>query len=606
MTPILLYLLKVNLVISILFLNYYFLVRDEKFFRLNRAVLLSFIGLAFLLPLLPAMKGTAESRLGRGMSDISPFIHWEVPSTEVQDGVTAGVHTPPPALPSRSVHKPVGVFTVVNIIEGLYMLTAVVLILRLLYQILQVRRVVGRSRREKLDGIIYCHHEMDLPVFSFFRCLVMNKKQYLPVEAEQIIAHEQVHIRQRHNFDLLLVEVLHALCWINPLLIGFKRAVKLNLEFIADQTVLDTGVDPQSYQYSILRCLRPSNLPLVNLFASSKIKIRIHMMNKKNSPMRNLYKYALALPLLAGAYFIVNPLKAKSMPLMSLKADQLPARQDLRAFEGYYQAEDNKDVFIQIRAEGDHLILRQLWDNEEIILQQQSALEFSGRDGKFPLKFSKNDKGEVVQVLVLNKDRWNKVKKYTPPTYIHLQHEQLKIFEGYYQMQGDDGKMDYIQIESAPDGLILRQGWDGKEIQFQPTSAMKFLGQNGTFPLEFTKDDKGNVTQVVAFHHDVWKKMQDPSGAVIKKQVMVEPGQLKRLEGEYQFQNGNKIRISAGREGIVLKQLWNNKEFLLVPSSSTEFFSKERSLPLVFTLDKSGVVTELLASDRDRWVKVKV
>jgi hypothetical protein len=449
------------------------------------------------------------------------------------------------------------------------------------------------------------YHEQDLPVFSFFHYLVMNREQYPPAEVDQIIAHEQVHIRQVHNFDLLLVEVAHALFWINPLFVGFKRTVKLNLEFIADKAVLDSGADPVSYQYSMLRCLRPPGLPLVNLFASSKIKTRIQMMNKKNSPIRNLYKYTLVLPLLAGSYFIVNPLKARSTPLISPQQTPVPARQDLKVFEGDYQSEINKDSYIQIRASGDQLILKQLWDNREVVFDQQSPLEFANRDKKFPLKFFKNDQGAVVQVLAFNRDHWNKVTNYAPPKYIHLQPEALKPFEGYYQNKRDDGKMMYLQIESIPDGLLLRQGWDGREIKFSPKSGTEFLGRNGTFSLEFTKDDNGNITRMLAIHRDLWKKMQDPSAAVIKREIIPEPAQLKAMEGEYQMQDGNKISIKAESKGIVLKQLWDNVVIHLVPSSATEFFSKDNGMPLTFKTDKSGAATEFTVFNRDRWTKIK-
>jgi uncharacterized protein YjhX (UPF0386 family) len=610
MSIVLLYLLKANLVISIFFLAYYCLMRTEKFFRLNRIVLLSAIGLAFLLPLLPSMENAAESRLGRGMSSLSPFSHAEHPFSKAQD--TATVSTPAQALVSiPSKNNTFSISQAVDLLEWVYFLVVGLLLLRLLFQIQQVGRIIRRSRREKVNGIVYCYHERDLPVFSFFHYLVMNKGQYPPIEVDQIIAHEQVHIRQVHNFDLLLVEVIHAFFWINPLLVGFKRTVKLNLEFIADKAVLDSGADPSSYQYSMLSCLRPSGLPLVNLFASSKIKTRIHMMNKKNSPLRNLYKYTLALPLLAGAYFIVNPLKARSTPLTSPQEAPLPPRQDLKAFEGFYQADFNRDSYIQIRATGDQLILKQLWDEEEIVFKQQSSLDFSNQDKKFPLKFTKNDQGEVVQVLAFNRDHWNKVTNYAPPKYIHLQPEELKPFEGYYQNKRDDGKMMYLQIESSPEGLLLRQGWDGREIKFSPKSAIEFLGQNGSFPLEFTKDNNGNVTQVLAFHRDLWKKMQDPSAAVIKREVKLEPAQLKAMEGKYQMQDGNKISIKAESEGIILKQLWDNKEIHLVPSSTTDFFSKEEFLSkgagmhLVFKTDKNGVATEFIAFERDRWTKIK-
>ncbi|OQP44859.1 hypothetical protein A4H97_10905 [Niastella yeongjuensis] len=598
------YLLKANLVISIFFLAYYCLLRTEKFFRLNRIVLLSAIGLAFLLPLLPSIENATESRLVQSISGLSPLSYWEQPFSKTQD--SAAVSTPAQApLSVKTKNNIFSISQVVDLLEWVYYLVVVVLLLRLLFQIQQVGSIIGRSRRKKKNGIVYCYHEQDLPVFSFFHYLVMNREQYSRAEADQIIAHEQVHIRQVHNFDLLLVEVMHALFWINPLFIGFKRTVKLNLEFIADKAVLDSGADPVSYQYSMLRCLRPSGLPLVNLFASSKIKTRIHMMNKKKSPVRNLYKYTLVLPLLAGSYFIVNPLKARSTPLISHQEAPLPARQELKAFEGYYQSDFNKDSHIQIRASGDQLILKQQWDEREIVFNQQSALEFSTPDKKFPLKFFKNDQGAVVQVLAFNRDHWNKVTNYAPPKYIHLQPEALKLFEGYYQNKRDDGKMMYLQIESIPDGLLFREGWDGREIKFSPKSATEFLGRNGTFSLEFTKDDNGNVTQMLAFHRDLWKKLQDPSAAVIKREIKLEPAQLKALEGEYQMQDGNKIGIKAESEGLVLKQLWDNEVIYLVPFSSTGFFSKERSMALVFKTEKNGVATEFMVDEKDRWTKIK-
>jgi hypothetical protein len=290
--------------------------------------------------------------------------------------------------------------------------------------------------------------------------------------------------------------------------------------------------------------------------------------------------------------------------LISPQEATLPARQDLKAFEGYYQSDFNKDSHIQIRASGDQLILKQQWDEREIVFNQQSALEFSTPDKKFPLKFIKNDQGAVVQVLAFNTDHWNKVTNYVLPKYIHLQPEALKPFEGYFQNKRDDGKMMYLQIESISDGLILRQGWDGREIKFSPKSATEFLGHNGTFSLEFTKDDNGNVTRMLAIHRDLWKKMQDASAAVIKREIKLEPTQLKAMEGEYQMQDGNKISIKAESEGIVLKQLWDNEAIHLVPSSSTEFFSKERGMPLVFKTDKNGAATEFIVGERDHWTKI--
>ena len=603
MTPLLIYFIKVNLVLCILFLAYYLLLRKEKFFGLNRIILLGIIAVAFLLPLLPAIEGSAVSRLQRNLSGMSPFTSiGPVLKDTVNATVTQSASTNAPPVKQSS-----SAFTTTEIIEATYMIIAAILVIRLLFQLLRVYGTIKRSRREKIGGIIYCHHGLDLPPFSFFRWLVLNKDQYPAAESNQIIAHEQVHIRQGHSIDLLLAELLHALCWINPLVIGFKRAVRLNLEYIADEKVISTtGVDIRAYQYSILRNLDHPGLPLVNEYGSSKIKLRIHMINKTKSPIRNLYKYALALPLLAGAYLVVNPLKAHSAPPPTDKQTDLPARQDLKPFEGYYQSQDNKDSYIRIQTNGDHLVLVQMWDDHEITFDQSSPLEFATVEGRFPLKFSKDANGAITEVLAMNRDRWIKVKSYTKVSFVTLQPEQLKTFAGYYEADTKLKGHVYLQIEATADGLLLRQGWDGLEIPFRPTSAASFFCKQSSFALEFTKDNSGAVTEAIALHQDHWKKMKDPSTAVILKGIKLDDAQLKKLEGEYQLEGGSANLHMEGKDGhLVLTQRWDGQELDLYASSPTEFFSKKDRFPVVFTVDRNGVATEIRIMDRDHWIKNK-
>src|SRR5690348_14888507 len=61
--------------------------------------------------------------------------------------------------------------------------------------------------------------------------------------------------------------------------------------------------------------------------------------------------------------------------------------QNVKAFEGYYQFEGDKNAFLKITAKGDSLILKQLWDNKEFPFHQTAALEFYCDAESFPLKF---------------------------------------------------------------------------------------------------------------------------------------------------------------------------------------------------------------------------
>ena len=182
--------------------------------------------------------------------------------------------------------------------------------------------------------------------------------------------------------------------------------------------------------------------------------------------------------------------------------------QNVKAFEGYYQFEGDKNTFLKITAKGDSLILKQLWDNKEFPFHQTAALEFYCDAESFPLKF-KDSAGNITQVLAFNKDVWNKVKDYKPAVHkeIKLTPSELSAFEGDYKMQGGD-EDDVLQISYKGDNLILKQLWDGQEISFKPESSLDFYCGEKSFPLKFTKDANGKITQVLAFNRDVWIKVK--------------------------------------------------------------------------------------------------
>lgn len=92
----------------------------------------------------------------------------------------------------------------------------------------------------------------------------------------------------------------------------------------------------------------------------------------------------------------------------------------------------------------------------------------------------------------------------------------LKAYEGYYKFQFDKGTDSYIHIAATAKGLVLKQMWDGKEIAFTPQSALDFVGDDGRFPLKFTKERNGKITHVLAFNRDLWTKTNDYKPPVTK------------------------------------------------------------------------------------------
>lgn len=101
------------------------------------------------------------------------------------------------------------------------------------------------------------------------------------------------------------------------------------------------------------------------------------------------------------------------------------------------------------------------------------------------------------------------------PTDTTISPKDLKAYEGYYKFQFEKGTDSYIHLAATEKGLVLKQMWDGKEIAFTPQTELDFVGDDGRFPLKFTKEH-GKITHVLAFNRDLWTKTNDYKPAASK------------------------------------------------------------------------------------------
>lgn len=307
------YLLKANLILSVLFGAYWLLLKNERFFQLNRLILLSILVSAFLLPLLPQWQSSTPSspviaKVQEQIATVSPFA--PVPAIESNTTIGENASTPGDEANSLPVDSTkVGTtISVSMIVLGLYLIVAATLFCSFLFQLLKLYAIQYERDHIKEDGYVQVQHDRDIPPFSFFKLLVINPSTFDHAKLQQVIAHEKVHIQQRHTLDILLSEIATMFCWFNPIIWLFKRYVKLNLEYIADEAVLDTGIDKKAYQYHLLfTSSKAMSYRLSNLFNSSPIKLRIKMMNTNKFSSLGILKYTLILPLLVGLYVFIQP-----------------------------------------------------------------------------------------------------------------------------------------------------------------------------------------------------------------------------------------------------------------------------------------------------------
>lgn len=116
--------------------------------------------------------------------------------------------------------------------------------------------------------------------------------------------HELVHVNQKHWLDLLLVELLRLVQWVNPFVWIYTRFIKQNHEYIADEIMLQKTANPAVYKAVLVNQLFDSRvISLSNSFNYSLNKKRFDMMKKTTtSPYRKM-KLLLVLPVFAIIFY---------------------------------------------------------------------------------------------------------------------------------------------------------------------------------------------------------------------------------------------------------------------------------------------------------------
>jgi hypothetical protein len=77
-------------------------------------------------------------------------------------------------------------------------------------------------------------------------------------------------------------------------------------------------------------------------------------------------------------------------------------------YQGVYKL---KERYILVKIKDSNLVLKQFWDNKELVFEQVEPLKFICTERKkFSLKFTKDSNGVISQVLAFNRDVWDKVK----------------------------------------------------------------------------------------------------------------------------------------------------------------------------------------------------
>ena len=123
-----------------------------------------------------------------------------------------------------------------------------------------------------VDGMKLYQVNKNIIPFSFGNAVFINSELHSEDELREIIRHEFVHVKQRHTLDILWSEWLCIINWYNPFAWMLKRSIRQNLEFIADNKVLQNGVDRKQYQYLLLKVIGNNHFSIAPKFNFSSLK----------------------------------------------------------------------------------------------------------------------------------------------------------------------------------------------------------------------------------------------------------------------------------------------------------------------------------------------
>lgn len=539
MTPLLAYLAKVIICSGILYAYYHLALRNNRFHQWNRFYLLLCTILSLVVPLLriPISFTPAEN------DSILVYTSQVVTLREQ-------VFTPASA--------PVEHF---NWVGFLYSCMIVAFAGRLLFSYFKILRLIGKSRVEFVKPYWFVLSEHITAPFSFFRYIFWNNRVNANTpEGLQMLRHEMVHMQEKHSTDKLLMEIITAVCWINPFFHLIKRELSLIHEFIADRKAVVNG-DVADYAQTILQMALQTNrtFSMTNNFSHQPIKRRILMLTQSRklrfSYLRRLMILPIAIMIFSSLAFVIteeniNNLVAAAPVLPQVKKDSVvkpppppaPAKVQFKP-----QQRNGKEVFTFVEQPptfpgGDAALNKYLATN---IRYPKAAIE-ENITGTIFVSFVVTNEGQVTDVKTVGapkggglEDEAKRVVTAMPKWIPGKQNgHQVNVQFNLpirFTMQ-DDGTP---KKKIADDGAYLM-------VDQMPTypggenAMMKFLANNVRYPsvavknnmkgtvfVQFNINPDGAISNVTTVNKEIGGGLEEEAMRVVKKMPNWNPGRDK-------------------------------------------------------------------------------
>ncbi|PAW93710.1 hypothetical protein CKK33_09475 [Mucilaginibacter sp. MD40] len=291
------YLTEANIYLLVFYLCYRLLLAGNTHYTLSRVYLILSCIISFIIPLMQ-------------VSVLRPNIQ------EVQTFTKVSY-----VLPAANLNIPVQnqgfEFSVKNILPYIYITGTLIAAIVFAVRLWCLLKITKAGKACKYGN----YQRIDLPdqktAFSFFNYLYIGTGLKQP---DTIIAHELVHIRQKHTLDVLFLEILKIVNWFSPVVYLVQQSLKTLHEYIADEQTAALERDALSYSSFLLNnAYGLAGAPVTHSFFNNNLlKRRIIMLNQKRSGKLARLKYLAAVPLSAGMLCTSTLLFSKNYGVIEL------------------------------------------------------------------------------------------------------------------------------------------------------------------------------------------------------------------------------------------------------------------------------------------------
>ncbi|WP_323756632.1 M56 family metallopeptidase [Roseivirga sp.] len=293
----LLYALETATCLAVFYLLYHFVLRKESSFQYNRFYLLAAIIISFSFPLLNVGYNPENT------PSVLNSLH------EVSSEVT-----------KEPIIQPKGYYFVTVMANSekpliqwweavifIYMAGLIALALKLFIQLRSFKDFLWYRRHNTRfkDGFFTVKTEGSMPTFAFFKYLMWDDSLDLSKEEQkQILDHEKVHIKQKHSYDIMLMEVLKVLFWFNPFIYLYRILLEEIHEYEADRKAVKANGQVAYTKLLVKLVFQKMGIPQGSFFAKSKTLKRVDMITAQKRV--NWIKLLAPIPVVALLFFIFS------------------------------------------------------------------------------------------------------------------------------------------------------------------------------------------------------------------------------------------------------------------------------------------------------------